>query len=149
MGHLGISGVLVTRLKTIHHPKGPVLHCMRCSDAGFTGFAEAYFSSVIQDEVKAWKRHRRMTLNLVVPAGEIKFVIYDDRPGSASRGEFGQIRLSPDNYQRLTLPPMLWFGFQGLGEGLNLLLNIADVEHDPDEVDGLPIGGVDYEWCQR
>ena len=32
------------------------------------------------------------------------------------------------------LPPGIWFGFQGLAFGSSLLMNVADVEHDPNEV---------------
>ena len=35
-----------------------------------------------------------MTLNLSVPVGEIKFVLYDDRKNSKTFGEFDEINLS-------------------------------------------------------
>ena len=73
-----MDGVTLTPLKKITHPKGDIFHAMKASDDGFFGFGEAYFSTVNQGEVKGWKKHTEMTLNLVVVTGEIKFVVYDD-----------------------------------------------------------------------
>lgn len=76
-----------------------------------------------------------MTLNLIVPVGKIRFVIHDDRAESATLGQTMEVEIGPDNYQRLTVPPGVWMAFEGIGEGLNLLLNLADLEHDPEEVE--------------
>ena len=85
-----------------------------------------YFSIIKPGAIKAWKRHREMTLNLIVPLGAIRFVIYDDRKSSASNGVFQEVILSRKNYCRLTIPPMLWTGFQCVDENKSFLLNIED-----------------------
>ena len=77
-----IDGVYLTQLKDIGTNGGSVLHAMKKSDDGFRGFGEAYFSVVDYGIVRGWKRHREMTLNLVVPVGEIKFVLIDDGQSS-------------------------------------------------------------------
>ncbi len=140
-----IEGLLLTPLKQIFHPQGDVFHGMKKSDAGFAGFGEAYFSTVSKGEIKAWKKHREMTLNLIVPSGKIRFVVYDDRPGSATRGCFNELVLGPANYCRLTVPPQLWLAFQGLDEH-NLLLNVANLEHVPDEADRKALNEIPYNW---
>ena len=86
-----------------------------------------------------------MTLNLIVPLGEIQFVIYDKRENSFNYGEFFTISLSLDNYQRLTIPPGLWVGFKGV-LSKNMLLNIASIEHDPFENIILPLDSFEYNW---
>lgn len=130
-----MEGILLTPLKQIHHPKGDVFHGMKKNDPGYVGFGEAYFSTILSGEIKPWKKHSRMTLNLVVPVGSIRFVFYDDRSGSATFGETQTVEIGVDNYQRLTVPPGVWMAFEGLMDGYNLLLNIADMEHDPFEVE--------------
>ncbi|MCE5175221.1 MAG: dTDP-4-dehydrorhamnose 3,5-epimerase [Bacteroidales bacterium] len=130
-----IEGVILTPLKQIYHPKGDLFHGMKKSDPGFTDFGEAYFSTIHAGEIKPWKKHFRMTLNLIVPVGKIRFVIHDDRTESPTRDETMSIELGPENYKRLTVPPGLWMAFEGIGETLNLLLNVADLEHDPEEVE--------------
>lgn len=146
MDEITIEGVILTPLKQIFHPKGNILHAMKKSDPGFSGFGEAYFSTVIFGETKGWKKHLCMTMNLVVPVGEIRFVIFDDRPGSDTNGIFQEVSLSEDNYLRLTVPPGIWMGFQGGGQGLNLLLNLADMEHDPAECENIDLGKIPYGW---
>jgi dTDP-4-dehydrorhamnose 3,5-epimerase len=141
-----INGVTVTPLRRIPNPDGDVYHALKRSDPGFRGFGEAYFSTVKKGAVKAWKKHHRMTVNAVVPVGAIKFAIVDDRPGSPTQGETFEIVLSTDHYARLTIAPGLWFGFMGVGEGMNLLLNVADVEHSPDEGEQRPADSFDYTW---
>ncbi|SVE62175.1 uncharacterized protein METZ01_LOCUS515029, partial [marine metagenome] len=64
----------VTPLRRIENAGGDVLHGMKQSDVGYTGFGEAYFSWVSASAVKAWKRHTQMTMNVVVPVGQVKFV---------------------------------------------------------------------------
>jgi dTDP-4-dehydrorhamnose 3,5-epimerase len=132
-----IDGVLLTPLEIIESDLGRVLHAMKQGDPGCGPFGEAYFSTIHYDAVKAWKRHRRLTSNIAVPVGEIRFVIVDDRTGDAADQRVMEVVLSWKNYQRLTIPPGLWMGFQGLGRELNLLLNIADARHDPSECEGL------------
>jgi dTDP-4-dehydrorhamnose 3,5-epimerase len=139
-----MEGVILTPLKQIYHPKGDVFHGMKKSDPGFSGFGEAYFSTVNEGEVKPWKKHFRMTLNLVVPVGKIRFVIHDDRPGSDTFGVTLTMEIGTDNYQRITVPPGVWMAFEGLGKDLNLLLNIADMEHDPDEVERADLDRFEY-----
>ena len=81
-----------------------------------------------------------MLLNLVVPLGEIQFVIYND-----ITKEYFTVNLSQKNYKRLTISPGLWVAFKGLGE-LNMLLNIASIEHDPLEASNLELDDISYEW---
>ncbi len=139
---------MLTKLKIIPGDSGDVLHAMKKTESSFLGFGEAYFSTIKKDAVKAWKRHRKMTLNLIVPCGKIKFVLYDERNNSPSHGEIFEITLSRNNYQRLTVPPMVWMGFKGMDNDLNLLLNIADMTHDPDEIERMEAykGHIRYSW---
>jgi dTDP-4-dehydrorhamnose 3,5-epimerase len=144
-----IIGVEITPLKQIFHPMGDVYHCMKKSDVGFCGFAEAYFSTIHYGDIKPWKRHRAMTLNFAVPVGEIKVVVFDDRVGSETNGNFFEIILSPKNYKRITIAPNLWVAFSGAGQGINLLINVANLEHDPLEIDRLELSSITYDWNEK
>ncbi|WP_087024103.1 dTDP-4-dehydrorhamnose 3,5-epimerase family protein [Thaumasiovibrio subtropicus] len=128
-----IDGITVTPLKKIAHDKGDIFHALKCSETSFSKFGEAYFSTVKKGAVKGWKLHREMVLNLVVPVGSVRFVCFDSRVDSATFEQFFEVTLSPCNYCRLTVPNGIWMAFQGIGEGTNLLLNIASIEHDPTE----------------
>lgn len=134
-----IEGVMITPLRQIETPKGAVWHAMKNSDIGFDGFGEAYFSFVNKGEIKGWKKHLKMTINIVVPAGAIKFRLIDDRDGSATMGARAEFVISTSNYQRLTVPSGVWMCFEGLDEH-NMLLNLASIEHDPSEAVNKELG---------
>ena len=133
-----MDGVILTPLKQIHHPKGDVFHGMKNNDAGFNGFGEAYFSTIHQNDIKGWKKHTQMTLNLIVITGEIEFVISNGH-------DFVTAKLSRNNYQRLTIFPGLWVAFRGI-DTENILLNLANLEHDPQEAINIPLEEIYYEW---
>ncbi len=138
-----IKDVLITPLDVFETTGGSVMHAMKNIDRGFVDFGEAYFSNINYNSVRAWKRHKKMTLNLVVPVGEIKFILFDNRN---NEGEFQEVIISRSNYCRLTIPPMVWMGFQGLNKNGSTLLNIANIKHDPNEVDRIEIDKINYDW---
>ncbi len=135
-----MDGVILTPLKKIHHPKGDIYHAMKKSDRGYNGFGEVYFSNINKNDIKGWKKHLQMTLNIIVPIGEIKFVVYDIKTN-----EFFSEIISSGNYQRLTISPGLWVAFQGM-QNENILLNIASTEHDPSEAENLTLDQIEYAW---
>jgi len=141
-----IDGIIITQLKKIIHPKGDLYHVIKKSSDGYIGFGEAYISTIIKNEIKGWKKHHSMTLNLVVPAGVVKIVIFDDRNQSSTNGLFQEILLSKENYFRLTIPPKLYVAFQGISDSTNILLNIANIEHDPSESSNLELAEISYSW---
>ena len=135
-----MDGIVLTPLKQIHNPKGDIYHAMKKSDDGYCGFGEAYFSTIHKNDIKGWKKHTEMTLNLVVPIGTIEFILYNE-----NLQEFFSIEISQNNYQRLTVKPGLWMAFRGLKKN-NLLLNIASIEHNPNEAEVLELNEIPYEW---
>jgi dTDP-4-dehydrorhamnose 3,5-epimerase len=141
-----INGVFITPLKIIDTKGGNVLHSLKDKDPGFKGFGEAYFSEVQPCAIKAWKLHQDMTLNLTVPVGKVRFVLYDDRDKMNS--EFQELIISRKNYVRLTVPPMIWLGFQGLSDANSLILNIADIPHNPKESIRKDINEIYFDWSK-
>ena len=143
-----IEGVKITLLKQILDERGKIMHMMRNDAEGFAGFGEIYFSCVHPGAIKGWHIHKEMVLNYAVPHGNIKFVLYDDRVNSATRGELQEIFLGPDNYCLVTVPPMVWNGFKGIGEEMAMVANCASIPHRTDEIDRLdPFDpSIPYDW---
>ncbi len=104
-----------------------------------------HFSNIQFGVIKAWKRHRQMQLNLIIPIGRVKFVLFDDRNG-VENSVFQEVILSPENYLRLTIPPLIWVGFQGLAKENSTLLNIASIEHSDEELDRRSLNDINYSW---
>lgn len=139
-----IDGVTLTPLKIIQGDKGNVMHALKSEEQSYTSFGEAYFSTIFYNEIKGWKKHHQMILNIIVPVGKIKFVIFDDRKDSITKNSFFEVTLSTDNYCRLTVQPGLWMAFKGINEGLNMLLNIASIPHNPQEAENVSLQSINY-----
>ena len=137
-----LNKIKITKLSTFPLDSGNVLHAIKKDDEGFNGLGEVYFSFINPNAIKAWKLHHRMTLNLVVPLGMVRFVFLDIQTPDVSRVE----DIGEKNYVRLTVPPKIWFGFKGISEKSSLVTNIADLKHDPNEVTKKNITDFNYEW---
>lgn len=128
------TDVVVTPLQRIKVDGGDVLKGVKNSDKLFQGFGEAYFSCVEQGFTKGWKRHRDMTSHLIVPSGCVKFIFIGE-----NNSDRREIIAGDENYIRIVAPPGLWMAFSGLSSKLNLVLNIANIEHRNAEEERLPL----------
>ena len=143
-----IDGVVITPLRQMPDERGAVMHMLRRDWPVFSNFGEIYFSSVHPGVVKGWHIHHRMILNYAVPVGRIKFVLYDDRDDSPTRDEIQEIFMGQDNYVLVTVPPMIWNGFKGVGDMTALVANCASIPHDPNEIERRdPFdSAIPYDW---
>ena len=126
--------VVVNKLKKINVEGGDVLHCLKSSDKSFKEFGEAYFSFIEMNYIKAWKRHIKMTMNLIVPIGLVQFVFY-----SPDKNLIMNTKIGEDNYCRITVSPGVWFGFKGIAKDKSCIMNISNIIHDPLETEKMPL----------
>ena len=146
-----IDGLVVTALRRIPDERGAVFHMLREDSPAFERFGEIYFSMVYPGAIKAWHLHREMTLNYAVPVGMIKLVCYDDRPGSPTNGNLVELHVGELNYVLVTIPPLVWNGFKGVGATPALVANCSTVPHRPDEIERKDPFAPDigYDWAIR
>ena len=137
MGESVDNTIKYISLQKISNPLGDVWHAIKSSDSEYAGFGEAYFSFIKKGKIKGWKKHKKATLNLIVPVGEIKFFAYDEEQED-KHSKLSSFTLSEENYFRLTIPSGIWLAFKGLKER-NMLLNVSDYSHDPSEVEAIEI----------
>lgn len=139
-----IEGLTVTPLRQFNDARGSVLQMLRADAADFQTFGECYFSEIVPGALKAWKRHRRQTQNLAAPVGRVRFVVFDARESSPTRGRYDVIEIGrPDTYARLRIPPMVYYGFTCTSEVPALVANCVDIPHDPTESDALAFEELD------
>ena len=146
-----IDGVAVHPLKQIPDERGKVMHMLKATDPHFERFGEIYFSMVYPGVIKGWHRHSRMTINYAVVVGTIKLVLYDDRPQSTTKGQFQEVFLGESSYSLVTVPPMIWNGFKGIGMVPAIVANCATIPHDPAEIERLdPMSKqIPYDWALK
>ncbi|KJZ15951.1 hypothetical protein TW85_03450 [Marinomonas sp. S3726] len=132
--------VLITKLKVIQVEGGDVKHAFKSSEDSFKGFGEAYFSSIKAGHIKGWKRHTKMTCNLIVPIGTVKFVVGTEESG------FKHFVIGEGNHCRISIPPDYWFAFKGVSDVDSLILNISDIEHSETESIKCDLDTFKYNW---
>ncbi|MFC1644680.1 dTDP-4-dehydrorhamnose 3,5-epimerase family protein [Patescibacteria group bacterium] len=142
-----IEGVVVKKLNKIPDERGCIFHMLKKEDEEFNDFGEIYFSSVYSGAIKAWHIHKEMELNYAVITGNIKFVLYDDREGSKTRGNLMEIFMGDKNYLLVKVPTMVWNGFKGIADE-SIIANCTTMSHRADEIDRLdPFSDkIPYEW---
>lgn len=129
-----IKDVKISSRKIIPDDRGKIMHIMKSSDLEFNKFGEIYCSTVYPGVVKGWHMHKLMTLNYVVLKGNIKFVLYDDRPDSETYKQIQEVIIGENNYVMVTVPPFVWNGFKGIGLEEAIVINFTDIPHDPHEI---------------
>jgi dTDP-4-dehydrorhamnose 3,5-epimerase len=144
-----IEGVKIIPLKRICDERGTIMHMLRNDDAHFQQFGEIYFSTVYPGAIKGWHIHHKMTLNYAVVTGAIKLVLYDARPNSNSCGELMELFLGEQNYSLVTVPPMVWNGFKGIGTIQAVVANCSSIPHSKEEIERLdPFDpSIPYDWA--
>jgi len=146
-----IEGVTVVPLRRIPDERGTIFHMLRATDDHFIGFGEIYFTTVYEDVVKGWHKHREMTLNYACIYGRIKLVLYDDRPGSSTAGVAQEIFLGPDNHSLVVIAPEIWTGFKGLSSPFAIVANCCTHPHDPSRTTRLDPhdNDIPYDWALK
>lgn len=143
-----IDGLVLTPLKQICDERGKVMHMLRADAPHFTAFGEIYFSYVNVGVVKAWKLHKEMTQNIAVPYGKIRLVLFDGREESSTHGMIQELEVGGDNYNLVTIPPKLWYGFQGLTDPSALIANCASQWFEEEEVERCEVeeSDIPFSW---
>lgn len=147
-----IEGVQITSRRIIPDDRGKIMHIMKSSDIQFNTFGEVYCSTVYPGVVKGWHMHKKMTLNYVVLKGNIKFVLYDDRPESKTYKQIQEIIMGENQYVMVTVPPFVWNGFKGIGTEEAFVINFTDIPHDAEEIvrmDPHQNGMITYNWAVK
>ncbi len=144
MDKVSLLDIRVKNLNQIKTRGGDIFKVMTRNDTSFKKYGESYFSWIKYKSIKGWKIHKKMTLNLVVPVGKVKFVFCKLN----SYNNFREIVIGENKqfYKRITVPPNICFAFKGISKNKSLILNIADTVHSKKEETKIPLKSVPYKW---
>ena len=141
MGKNLLDKIKITPQKIIKLPAGNIMHVLKSVELKNWIFKEAYFSKIKFGKVKAWRYHLKMTLNLAVPYGKVKFVFY-----SQQEDLFRVIEIREKQYSRLIVPPRIWFGVKGIKKSESIILNLANFQHDSNEILRCKKSDIKFNW---
>ena len=139
MGKNILKKIKVYKPKVVKLPEGDILRVLKNNEIKKWNFAEAYFSKIKFGKVKAWKCHSKMTINVVVPKGKVRFVFYSNK-------NFRSILIGEKYYLRLTIPPKIWFGFKGMSKPESIILSLTNIEHTAKEVLRIKKNKIRFNW---
>ncbi|MEK9155504.1 MAG: dTDP-4-dehydrorhamnose 3,5-epimerase family protein [Patescibacteria group bacterium] len=141
-----IEGVLLTPKKIVGDERGKVMQVLRADEPCFLKFGEAYISAIFPNVVKGWKLHTLSTSNMVVPVGEVQFLMHDTREGSVTKGKYENVTIGESNYQLLTIPPGVVYAWRNTQEQTAFVLNCATELWSPNESSNLSLDTYPCEW---
>ena len=135
--------IKIETLNKIYNQNGHIFHFIKNTQNDKLG-GEIYFTQILNNKIKAWKYHKKATINLSVVIGEVKFVFFDENTNNFVDEIIGQ-----DNYKKIIIPPKIWFGFKGLGLNHNLIVSFSNYEFDETEVDRKNISEFNFDWGNK
>ncbi len=145
-----IEGVKVKMLRVIPDERGYVMEILRNDDDLFERFGQAYVTVGYPGVVKAWHYHKEQTDFFTVVSGNAKFVLYDGRQKSPTKGEIDEFFIGEKNPLLIKVPKGVYHGFKAIGNEPAMALNIPDRPYNresPDETRVDPYDNViPYDW---
>ena len=129
-----LDEIQIINLEKILLKGGNIIKVFKKSDLKSVPFEEVYFSSVDHNFIKGWKKKKKMIMNLMVATGNVEFIFVTNDFKNSKK-----IIVGESNNVRVQVPPNIWFCFKGISTKLNLVLNLASIEHNPDEIERLEI----------
>lgn len=131
-----IDGVLTKQLVVHPDSRGRLFEILRCDDAIFQKFGQVYLTTANPGIIKAWHYHKLQTDYFCCIAGRARLALYDARPSSPTAGRINEFLVGPENLILVTIPPMVYHGFQCVSKSEAVMINIPTLPYnaaDPDE----------------
>lgn len=130
-----------------------VMEILRSDDEFFTQFGQVYLSTIYPGVVKGWHFHKVQTDNIAIIKGMVKFVLYDDRPESVTRGEIVELFIGEQNPVLVVVPPGVIHGMKGIGLEPALMINCPTEPYDPAQPDEFrrppDDPAIPYDWRRK
>lgn len=131
-----IEGVRIRRLSSNCDERGRLAELLRSDWPEFKKFGQAYLTTAYPGVVKAWHYHKKQTDSFVCISGMMKIAIYDQRPGSPTKGLVNEFFAGEHNLVLIQIPKDVYHGFKCISEHEAIILNFPTEMYnykEPDE----------------
>jgi dTDP-4-dehydrorhamnose 3,5-epimerase len=127
------------------------MELLRCDDAIFGKFGQAYVALNYPGVVRAWHYHKKQDDHFAVVKGMVKVALYDAREGSPTQGQVDEFFLGEQNNILLRIPVGVMHGYKTVGAEPSLLINFPSEPYDPQEPDEYRLpwdtDQIPYDWA--
>ncbi len=148
-----IDGVRWKELRLIPDERGYLMEMLRSDDDIFERFGQVYLSAAYPGVVKGWHYHKVQTDYFTIVRGMMKVVLYDDRPGSPTRGEVNEFFVGELNPLLVVIPPGVLHGMKAIGDQPAFLVNCPTETYNYDEPDEFRVdphsSDIPYDWDRK
>ncbi len=146
-----IEGVEIKQLTKHADERGYLMELLRCDDAIFRKFGQAYVSLNYPGVVRGWHYHKKQDDHFAVVKGMVKVALYDAREGSPTQGQVDEFFLGEQNNILLRIPVGVMHGYKTVGAEPSLLINFPSEAYDPQQPDEYRLpwdtDQIPYDWA--
>lgn len=125
-----IDGVIVREIKPVLTDYGHLNEVFRAEWQPENERVDQIFVSTFQSGgLSAWHAHGETTDRLFVVAGQMRVVLYDNRPDSPTFGKINEFKLGVQRPSLIVIPPQVWHGVQNYLDIPAVLMNAVDLAY--------------------
>jgi len=148
-----IEGVKTRKLKVIPDERGYLMEILRSDDEMFRKFGQVYVTVAYPGVVKAWHYHKEQVDTFTILSGMGKFVLFDRRRKSPTKGEINEFYVGDKNPMLIQIPIGVCHGFKAIGTEPAIALNLPDQVYNYEAPDEMRIDPYDesipYDWSLK
>jgi len=148
-----IEGVITKKLRLIPDERGRLMEILRRDDDFFVQFGQVYLTTTYPGVVKAWHYHKKQDDFITCVKGMLKLALFDDRDGSATRGEVNEFFIGDHNPMIVKVPKMVYHGWKCVSVGEALVINVPTEPYDRENPDEFRLdpheNHVPYKWERK
>lgn len=133
-----IDGMRIREARTIADDRGTI--CVAYDPRwGFSDepMVYSYEVTIRPGAVKGWILHETYDDRLFLAAGTVKWVMYDERPGSPTHGRLTELHFDEHHRSLLLIPRGVWHAVQNVGSTDSRMVNFPTTPYDyenPDKI---------------
>jgi dTDP-4-dehydrorhamnose 3,5-epimerase len=131
-----IDGVRIREARTIPDDRGTV--CVAYDPRwGFTEepMVYCYEVTIRPGAVKGWILHETYDDRLFLAAGTVRWVLFDERPDSPTRGKLSELFFDEHHRSLLRIPRGVWHAVQNVGARDSRMINFPTAPYDYENPD--------------
>jgi dTDP-4-dehydrorhamnose 3,5-epimerase len=131
-----IDGVRVRAARTIPDHRGSI--CVMLDprwEVDEMPIVYTYWVTIRPGAVKGWILHETYDDRLFLASGAVRWVLYDDREGSATRGRLNEFFFDAHNRSLLRIPRGVWHAVQNVGSSDSVMVNHPTEPYDYENPD--------------
>jgi dTDP-4-dehydrorhamnose 3,5-epimerase len=126
-----IDGVAVKEIRPVLGGGGGITEVWRADWAlDEQALGQVFMKTMVGHAISGWHAHEHTTDRLFVAAGQVRIVLFDARPGSASQGLINEFVAGTGRPALVVIPPGVWHAVRNEHpREAALVLNLVDVAY--------------------